>query len=378
MNTIPLRGLVDVRRDVVDPSVMPEKVEHFSIPALDSGATEIVSSSDIDSHKLHLRGGEVLVSRLNPRKPRVHLVPPSPRAFSVASTEFVPLVPLGAEPRFLRYFLLSEAVRQHLDSQVRSATRSHQRVEVMTILGLQVPTFTVDEQRRIADFLDDRVSRIDRIITSRHQQRKTMVDFREAQLRDAVDATMSLYASTRLGRISKIGSGSFLPSSLFVEDAKFPVFGGNGFAGRFTKCNVQAGTIAVGRVGALCGNVHLLDDDSWLTDNALGVQLVAGSVPTTFVAAVLEAADLNSLASKTAQPLLTGSQVADQRIPIGASEQQIVEIVDAWSALKSLERRELATLEYSVDLFTEYRMSLITAAVAGELDVTTAGSNIPG
>jgi type I restriction enzyme S subunit len=38
----------------------------------------------------------------------------------------------------------------------------------------------------------------------------------------------------------------------------------------------------------------------------------------------------------------------------------------------------VATLARSIGLLAEYKSSLITAAVAGELDVTTAGSGIPG
>ncbi|MDP9820825.1 hypothetical protein J2S59_000634 [Nocardioides massiliensis] len=35
-------------------------------------------------------------------------------------------------------------------------------------------------------------------------------------------------------------------------------------------------------------------------------------------------------------------------------------------------------LRHSIDLLAEYKTSLITAAVTGDLDVTTAGSGIPG
>ncbi len=38
----------------------------------------------------------------------------------------------------------------------------------------------------------------------------------------------------------------------------------------------------------------------------------------------------------------------------------------------------LDLLAQSVDLLTEYKQSLITAAVTGDLDVTTAGSGVPG
>jgi len=37
-----------------------------------------------------------------------------------------------------------------------------------------------------------------------------------------------------------------------------------------------------------------------------------------------------------------------------------------------------AAVAGSIELLTEYKQSLITAAVTGELDVTTGGSGIPG
>ncbi len=50
------------------------------------------------------------------------------------------------------------------------------------------------------------------------------------------------------------------------------------------------------------------------------------------------------------------------------------QVVDARAAV---EKRAWA-LEKSGTLLQEYKQSLITAAVTGELDVTTAGSGIPG
>ena len=41
-------------------------------------------------------------------------------------------------------------------------------------------------------------------------------------------------------------------------------------------------------------------------------------------------------------------------------------------------QRLAKALERSIELFAEYKSSLITAAVTGELDVSTAGSSIPG
>lgn len=71
-----------------------------------------------------------------------------------------------------------------------------------------------------------------------------------------------------------IASGESLPSNCEKEYSKenqFPVVGGNGVMGFSNKVNTADAAIAVGRVGALCGNIHSIDYDSWITDNALKI-----------------------------------------------------------------------------------------------------------
>ena len=52
-------------------------------------------------------------------------------------------------------------------------------------------------------------------------------------------------------------------------------------------------------------------------------------------------------------------------------------ILDALDQLDRDLSSSVRALEDSVSLMLEYKQSLITAAVTGELDVTTAGSGIP-
>ncbi len=53
-------------------------------------------------------------------------------------------------------------------------------------------------------------------------------------------------------------------------------------------------------------------------------------------------------------------------------------ILDTVGALDRAVSDSMRSLEASIGLLTEYKQSLITAAVTGDLDVTTAGSGIPG
>lgn len=167
----PIYALAEVVRDTVEPATLHEPVVHYSIPALEqTGRPAVEDPADIKSLKLRLQGNELLVSRLNPRKGRVLLTSSDERVL-VASTEFVAFRerPPG-DLRFLRWCLSSETTRQALDAEVRSATRSHQRVDPEVIGHLKVPAPPLAEQRRIADFLDGQVALLDETVSLRQQQ----------------------------------------------------------------------------------------------------------------------------------------------------------------------------------------------------------------
>ena len=156
-------------RDMIDPAGFEDQeVFHISIPALDElGDGRLESSSSIGSQKLRLRGGEVLISKLNPRKSRVLLVS-AQAAPILASGEFVALEPgPNCDSRFLAWLLRSSLFRQWLDSHVRSVTRSHQRVDPQFITQAQMWVPGIDQQRCIADYLDQATNRLNLIQDSR-------------------------------------------------------------------------------------------------------------------------------------------------------------------------------------------------------------------
>lgn len=74
--------------------------------------------------------------------------------------------------------------------------------------------------------------------------------------------------------------------------------------------------------------------------------------------------------------LNTGSYFS-LRVPMLSKPRQ-VEVRLATDDDLTTMRAEQGQLQKSIDLLTEYKQSLIAAAVTGELEVTTAGSGIPG
>ena len=68
---------------------------------------------------------------------------------------------------------------------------------------------------------------------------------------------------------SYMKAGTNLTSMEIKTDATFPVYGGNGLRGYFDEYNWEGKCILIGRQGALCGNVHLVDGKIWATDHAV-------------------------------------------------------------------------------------------------------------
>lgn len=76
-------------------------------------------------------------------------------------------------------------------------------------------------------------------------------------------------------------------------------------------------------------------------------------------------------------PHLSGDQIGSFEIPVCGFQEQ-AEVVAAMDAEEQAITETLRKIDSSIELMREYKQSLITAAVTGQLDVTTAGSDIPG
>ena len=61
------------------------------------------------------------------------------------------------------------------------------------------------------------------------------------------------------------GTGKIPP----IDNGKIPIYGGNGIMGYTNVSNAEKDTIIIGRVGANCGNVNIVKENCYISDNAL-------------------------------------------------------------------------------------------------------------
>ena len=162
-------------------------VYHYAIPTVQStGAGALEEGESINSNKLVINEPQVLVSKLNPRKATVTIAEPHDEYLTVASTEFVPLIPYDADIRYLFYVWKSQKVTDRLSSFVQSVTRSHQRCDPADITKIPWAWPPLCEQSRIADFLDRKTAEIDTLIAKKRRLLDLLAEKRTALITRAV------------------------------------------------------------------------------------------------------------------------------------------------------------------------------------------------
>jgi len=96
-------------------------------------------------------------------------------------------------------------------------------------------------------------------------------------------------------------AGISITADAINDEALFPVYGGNGLRG-YTSQSTHKGThVLIGRQGALCGNVHLVDGEFWASEHAI-VCSPKHEFDPRFVTYSLSTLNLGQYSQATAQP----------------------------------------------------------------------------
>ncbi len=186
-----LRDVACLNRNNVIPRQYPTRqFAHFSLPAFDAGNGPVIEQgSSIESSKFSVPENAVLVSKLNPRIPRVW-APASIPTNAVASTEFLVLTPLlGMHRGFLHVLCTSPDFCEMMELSATGTTGSHQRISPGTALGIeiQVPQ-TESEQAAIADNLSD----FDAILAALASRRAKTAALKQAMMQSLLTGRIRL------------------------------------------------------------------------------------------------------------------------------------------------------------------------------------------
>lgn len=128
--------LIQSTRQELPITATSDMVYHYSLPAYDCGKTpKLEDPKSIKSNKFLVTEPCLLLSKLNPRTPRIWCVYPKKGYKNYASTEFVVFVPKKHEELAALWVSCSEgSLYKDLEGMAGGTSASHQRVKPVDIL----------------------------------------------------------------------------------------------------------------------------------------------------------------------------------------------------------------------------------------------------
>jgi len=179
---VPLGKVLASNKLALNPQdCVDELFEYYSIPAYQiSNQPGLEKGGQIRSQKLLVESGTVLFGKLNPRVPKVWLVSSDSGKRKIASTEFIPMLPVQGRivSRFLYYLAWSDHLMPKAQELISGSTPSRQRVDVRAFLGVRIPLPPVDEQQAIARVLaaiQRAIEATDRVIAAARQLKRSLM-----------------------------------------------------------------------------------------------------------------------------------------------------------------------------------------------------------
>ena len=229
-----------------------------------------------------------------------------------------------ATQKYVEYFFAGFK----LDDYITGAAQPKLTQKALNNITIKIP-ISLSEQQRIVNYLDSAFAKIDAMKANAEKSLNEDKALFQASLKEMLEPKEGWEEKKLINEFS-LKSGEYLSTKNQVKGS-YPVYGGNGIIGYHNKYNLSGDQILIGRVGALCGNIHYIKENIWVTDNAFVVNNISSSWNMFFLSYELEYIDLNQYASQTAQPVISNKSMKDVIIylPPLSEQQSIVATLDS-------------------------------------------------
>ena len=288
--------------------------------------------------------GQFIISKIDARNGAMGIVPKELEG-AIVTQDFLPY-DIDTSIINPQYLVLVSTTKPFMDfcQSCSSGTTNRQRIDVNAFLSQQIPLPSLKEQNRIVaaynskikqanlciiqaqNFFDQIEKYVNTILGIENSSSQKYISgniyfmhFSQLARWDVWNVTPSNYSAKYplrlLSDIVKMQSGKFLPSKE-QKGGKYNVYGGNGLTGTHNKFCFSGKRIVIGRVGEYCGNIHLIDGNYWITDNALKVDKITDDVTWEYLAVALRTLNINQYKSISAQPSISQTKILRLQIPV--------------------------------------------------------------
>jgi type I restriction enzyme S subunit len=181
------------------------------------------------------------------------------------------------------------------------------------------------EQRKIADFmiaLERRIEAQQSLVDSLKKYKRGAVTHILSGKSTAFAVTSSWTEHTLSELCSEFRSGRNISATLIHQNGNYPVYGGNGIRGYCNQYSHDGEYVVVGRQGALCGNVRLIQGKNYLSEHAIAVQANEAN-ETKFLLYLLDYMKLGQYSDQGAQPGLAVNKLLRLKCMVPDKQTQI-------------------------------------------------------
>ncbi|APZ55377.1 restriction endonuclease subunit S [Salipiger abyssi] len=305
----------------------------------------------------------------------------------------VPRPNAQAHTRFWAYYLRNLAVTGFIESLAKGIRERSTDFRWNDAGNLLVNFPDRDTQKAIADFLDRETARIDQLI----EKKQRLVGLvKESEFAHIAQKFSQLDARTwRVRHLGKLRNGAGFPVDLqgdpsqaiaFFKVKHLKVHGLDAAitettdtvseeTARSLRATVfPKGTIVFAKIGAalLLGRFSMLGRPACIDNNMSAFVPNASLIEPNFALLGLSQADMTTMVQPGAVPSLSTEAFYSFGIPLPPKEAQS-KFVDEFRRWRATTVQIVGKTQQSIARLQEFRSALITAAVTGQIDVTTWG-----
>jgi type I restriction enzyme S subunit len=307
-----------------------------------------------------------------------------------------------AEPKYMYYWLSSTPFQDYIYSALTVGATNQIELHRERLAGSPVALPAIDEQRRIANFLDAETARIDHLTKLRDSQLKSLGVRMENYLSQLADDLCIRYGMVRVrhvlqkieqgwspqceDRLSSFGEWGVVKSGC-VNGGVFDITQHKTLPAAIApvlRYRLRAGDLLMSRASGsvdLIGSIAVLPVDLppnlLLCDKVYRLRMDRTRMSPPFVALMLRThrvreqiklgiSGADGMANNLPTATVTNLPIPD--VPLAEQSHIVNDLQDRQSAI----REARLMLENQLSLLAERRQALLTAVVTGQIDVTTA------
>ena len=252
-------------------------------------------------------------------------------------------------PAFFEWYFRSSAWHRYVYMSGDSGAR-HDRVSIKddTFFAMPINLPSAHEQEHIASFLE----RIDQRIEIQRALVENLKKYKRGAVTHILSDKSNEFASeatwterTLAELCCEFRSGRNISASLIHETGDFPVYGGNGIRGYCEQYSHDGEYVVVGRQGALCGNVRLIQGKNYLSEHAIAVRANEEN-ETNFLLYLLDYMKLGQYSDQGAQPGLAVNKLLRLKctVPDKKTQSKIASFLMRYDSQISTQERMLTLL----------------------------------